>query len=69
MNSTDIERLNTLIADELKRRYSTLPPMGRVYIDEKLRNIPVPLQMRGLNPTLKTLVRGTRVPSAMPMPR
>lgn len=62
MNSTDIERLNTLIADELKRRYSTLPPMGRVYIDDKLRNIPVPLQMRGLNPTLKTLVRGTRVP-------
>ena len=62
-------RLITSIANELKRRFSTLEPLGKVYIDERLKTIPVPMQMRGLNPALKTLVRGTRVPLDNPQDR
>ena len=50
------------ITQELCNRYSRLAPLGRVYIDERLKSVPVPMQMRGLNPALKTRIRGTRVP-------
>ena len=63
------DRLIAPIKTELKRRYSTLEPMGRVYIDKRLKAIPIPMQMRGLNPSLKTLVRGTRVPLDNPQAR
>lgn len=55
-------QLTALIQAELKHRYSKLDTLGKVFIDERLKAIPVPMQMRGLNPALKTLVRGTRVP-------
>ena len=62
-------RLITPIEKELKQRYAELSPLGKVYIDERLKGIPVPMQMRGLNPALKTLVRGTRVPLDNPQAR
>ncbi|MBR5844601.1 MAG: hypothetical protein IKY75_08530 [Bacteroidaceae bacterium] len=55
-------RLIAPIEAELKRRYSTMETLGKVYIDERLKAVPAPMQMRGLNPALKTLIRGTRVP-------
>lgn len=63
------DRLIEPIEEELKRRYAELPPLGKVYIDERLKAVPVPMQMRGLNPALKTLVRGTRVPLDNPQAR
>ena len=50
------------IEQELKSRYAELSPLGKTYIDERLQLIPVPMQMRSLNPSLKTMVRGTRIP-------
>lgn len=55
-------RINDSIVDELKRRFAKSEPLGKVFIDEQLKNVPAPLQMRGLNPSLKTRVRGTRIP-------
>ncbi len=63
------DRLIAPIEAEMRQRYSLLEPMGKVYIDERLKAIPVPMQMRGLNPALKTLVRGTRVPLDNPQAR
>ena len=62
MNGVLVQHLNDLISEELKRRYRLAEPLGKVFIDEQLKNIPAPLQMRGLNPTLKTRIRGTHVP-------
>lgn len=50
------------IERELKSRYAQLPALGKTYIDMQLQSIPVPMQMRDLNPSLMTLVRGTRIP-------
>lgn len=50
------------IRQELKSRYVDLPALGKTYIDQQLRYIPIPMQMRNLNPSLTTLVRGTRIP-------
>ena len=62
MDVTLVKQLNNYIEEELKRRYTTAEPLGKVYIDQRLKNVPLPLQMRGLNPSLKTRIRGTRVP-------
>lgn len=62
MDEALVNRLNNYISEEMKRRYATEGTLGKVYIDEQLKNVPAPLQMRGLNPSLKTRIRGTRVP-------
>ena len=69
LEKTLCHRLIKPIESELKKRYSTLETMGKVYIDERLKAIPAPMQMRGLNPALKTRVRGTRVPLDNPQAR
>lgn len=46
----------------LKKKYSKLPPMGRCWLDPKLKNIPLPTNMRSFSESLQVTVRGTRVP-------
>lgn len=62
LQAHEVEPFMQRITQELYNRYRQLPPLGKVYIDEQLKNVPVPMQMRGLNPALKTRIRGTRVP-------
>jgi hypothetical protein len=50
------------IMTAIRNGFSTLPPMGNVWIDERLRKVPVPFSMRSVNTAIKTYVRGTRVP-------
>lgn len=52
---------NTLIKG-LKSKFSTLDKLENVFIDEKLKFLPIPSNMRSLNPSLKPVVRGTRTP-------
>lgn len=52
---------NTIISS-LGGKFSTLEPMGKVWIDEELSKIPLPSNMRSLNPSLKPRVRGIRTP-------
>lgn len=42
--------------------FARLPPLGRVWIDGRLRRVPVPFGMRSVNTAVRTYVRGTRVP-------
>jgi hypothetical protein len=48
------------IWDILRNKFSSLDKLGKVYIDDELRKIPLPTNMRSLNMTLKPKVRGQR---------
>jgi len=57
-----INNIQDLIVNTLGRKYSSLPSLGNVWIDENLSKIPLPSNMRSLNPSLKPRIRGTRTP-------
>lgn len=57
-----IDKVNSLIITSLLRKFGELEPLNFVYIDEMLKKIPLPTNMRSLNPTLKPVIRGQRVP-------
>ncbi|MFD0711455.1 TerD family protein [Paenibacillus sp. GCM10027626] len=48
----------------LQDRFSKLPPLGNVYLDDQLKNFLVPFSQRSASKSLRTLVRGSRL--AMP---
>ncbi|SCW86059.1 hypothetical protein SAMN04487970_107510 [Paenibacillus tianmuensis] len=45
----------------LIRRFSELPPLGTVYIDESLKQYLMPFSQRSASKALRTIVRGSRV--------
>lgn len=45
----------------LEARFSSLPPLGRVYVDPSLRDYMAPLSQRSASRSLRTLTRGSRV--------
>ncbi len=46
----------------LVTRFSSLPPLGRCFVDPALREYKVPLAQRASSKSLRTLVRGSRLP-------
>ncbi|MES2465197.1 MAG: TerD family protein [Armatimonadota bacterium] len=56
------ERVSLVCREALEARFRALSPLGRVYIDENLRDYPVPFAMRSASKTLRSLVRGSRLP-------
>lgn len=46
----------------LSSKIEKLPRMGHVWIDERLKDVPVPFAMRSVNSSIRTYVRGTRIP-------
>ena len=50
------------IWDILKNKFSSLDKLGKVFIDDELRKIPLPTNMRSLNMSLKPKIRGQRIP-------
>ncbi|MFC7677358.1 cytoplasmic protein [Paenibacillus sp. GCM10028914] len=48
----------------LIKRFSALPPLGKVYVDERLKDYHVPFSQRSASKALHTIVRGSRVPLA-----
>jgi hypothetical protein len=52
---------NTILAI-LRSRIAQLAPLGKVWVDERLKQVPVPFAMRSINTSVKTYVRGTRIP-------
>ena len=49
------------IWDILRNKFSSLDKLGKVYIDDELRKIPLPTNMRSLNMSLKPKIRGQRI--------
>lgn len=62
MESETVNRIKKTILNCLKKHYANLPQMGKVYLDESLKDIPIPFSMRSINTAVKTYVRGTRIP-------
>lgn len=46
----------------LVQRFSALPPLGKVYVDQRLADYLVPFSQRSASKALRTIVRGSRVP-------
>jgi hypothetical protein len=57
-----VERIERSILDTLRDKFAMLNPLGDVYIDPKLKKIPLPSNMKTLTDTLNVKVRGTRMP-------
>ncbi|WP_090909644.1 TerD family protein [Paenibacillus sp. cl141a] len=46
----------------LVQRFAALPPLGKAYVDKRLKDYHVPFSQRSASKALHTLVRGSRVP-------
>jgi hypothetical protein len=57
-----LARAARICEDALVKRFASLPPLGRCFIDPALREYRVPLTQRASSKSLRTLVRGSRLP-------
>ena len=55
-------RAAKICEDALVKRFASLPTLGRCYIDPALREYRVPLAQRSSSKSLRTLVRGSKLP-------
>lgn len=62
MDEELVDRILHTILEILKDRFAELDPLGNVYIDEELKKIPIPTNMRTLSDSLHTYIRGTKIP-------
>ncbi|MFJ2320311.1 TerD family protein [Pseudomonas sp. NPDC087817] len=57
-----LARAARICENALVQRFASLPPLGRCFIDPALREYKVPLAQRASSKSLRTLVRGSRLP-------
>ncbi|NWN50568.1 TerD family protein [Pseudomonas sp. MAFF 301514] len=57
-----LARAARICEDALVKRFESLPPLGRCFIDPALSEYKVPLAQRASSKSLRTLVRGSRLP-------
>ena len=57
-----VDEVQYLILLTVKVKLQSWPKLGKVIIDEKLKNIPLPTNMRSISETDTPVVRGTRMP-------
>jgi len=57
-----VDRIQNYIKSALNEKFSTLPSLGKVFVDEKLQNIPLPSNMRSASSGLRPIMRGQRIP-------
>lgn len=62
MSKITINKIQNTILRCVAQHFSKLESLGEVWIDEKLKKVPLPTAMRSVNTSVKTYVRGTRVP-------
>lgn len=55
------QRVVDICETGLKELYSTREQLGKVYVDEKLKDYIVPFSQRSASKSLKTIVRGSRI--------
>lgn len=51
-----------ILKTAIARSFSNLPELGSVWIDPRLKSVPLPTAMRNMNTAIKTYVRGTHIP-------
>lgn len=57
-----VDWIQSTILGAITRKFAAWPKLGKVIIDEKLKNIPLPTNMRSVSETDTPVVRGTRMP-------
>ena len=57
-----VEGIHRRLFETLKEKFATLPALGSCWIDEELKKIPLPTDMRSMNFSTKPSVRGQRIP-------
>lgn len=57
-----IESIQSTIKKSLVAKFAALPKLGKVYVDEELKNIPLPANMRTASSGLRPRIRGQRMP-------
>ena len=56
------EQVANACAEALRRRFSALAPLGKVYLDTKLSDYTVPFATRSASKSFRTVGRGSRLP-------
>lgn len=62
MSKVLINKIQNTILQCLSVHFSQLDSLGTVWIDESLKKVPLPTAMRSVNTSVKTYIRGTRIP-------
>lgn len=62
ISSKSIEQIINISNNDLYRRFSKLPRLGKCYVDIELCNYPVPFSERSASKALDTVSRGSRIP-------
>lgn len=57
-----VDQVQTAILEAVKSKFAAWPQMGKVIIDERLKNLPLPTNMRSISETDTPVARGTRLP-------
>lgn len=57
-----VDKIQDAILGAVMEKLQSWPKLGKVIIDEKLKNIPLPTNMRSISETDTPVVRGTRIP-------
>lgn len=57
-----VETFQAIIWDALTKKFSKEEPLGKVWIDPELSNIPLPRNMRSMSKSMKPIIRGQRIP-------
>lgn len=58
-----VTEVQKVILSSIRSKLQSWPKMGKVILDEKLKNIPLPTNMRSISETDVPVARGTRMPS------
>jgi len=62
MDAKLISSVKDSIMKIIRKKVGNLPPLGNVWIDERLKDVPLPTAMRSVNASIKTYIRGTKIP-------
>lgn len=57
-----VDAIQSKIWEVIKDKFKSLPALGDCWIDEDLKKIPLPTNMRSLNDSLVPAIRGERIP-------
>lgn len=61
INRKYIDSIQSTVKEALHRNFGLMPSLGKVYLDEELKKMPLPTNMRSLNSTFRPVMRGQRV--------
>ena len=62
LNTSTVDAIQGAINKALVGKFSTMEKLGKVYVDEELKKIPLPTNMRSASSSLRPIIRGQRSP-------